>query len=461
MIANARKNLWVSFLCILPALTAASYGATIGTYTSHTQNANRVDITVSNGMLRIYFCDANIVRVSFDTRGTFSSTQDVLGMADVNRVWSDPGVTVVDGTDTLSIATSSLKIRLRKTDSLRLSFFRMPADTLLTQDVAGMNSAGTSSALPVVTFAQGAGEHFYGWGDAFQWFRCTDTGFFWSLDKKGYSYSRIVSASRETACYMYSTGGYGLFFLFAEPYISGSPPMPSYVSGAGYDLTGNTQKYFMSSRTSTTNSGGTMNYASYFLIAGSWKTAMSGYTLLSGRPPRLGKKFYGIMRDMYFRNDDGYTYTSISGWIDMFRSNRFNMDWVRMDNFEDWTALAYTPAAASACWRGQPAWDAVQYCRSNGFYFGGMSFGWGYQGCCSPGCTNRQVNTVALATTAVNNGFDWAWYDAMNFQGRIQAQQQFNVWAQAHNDETKAMISRGWMSLSSQRLSESGVEHLP
>ncbi|MBN1308620.1 MAG: DUF4968 domain-containing protein [Chitinispirillaceae bacterium] len=422
-------------LCCAALMSGVSYGAAIGTYQSHVQSGNQIDITVSNGKLRIYVCDTNIVRVSFDTRGTFASNQDVLGMEDVNRTWpAVAGLTVTDGTSALDITTPSLRVSVAK-NPIRISYYRIGNSTPLTAETGAMNSSGT-----VVTFTQGADEHFFGWGTAFQWFRVQDNGFYFSLDNKGQRYAKC----RETACYMYSTGGYGLFFLFAEPNPSQSQwgPISAGDPGAGFDLTGSTQKYSMSPRMG-------MDYASYFFIAGDWKTAMTGYTLVSGRPPRLGKKFYGIMRDMYFHS--GTSVATMKGWADMFRNNKFNMDWVRMDNFFDWTNLGYLPSVPNpGCWNSEVE-SAVKYYKDKGFLFGGMSAGWGYYGCCSEGCTQNKLDDVAHCKTAIDHGFDWAWYDAMNYHSRKQAKAQWDTWLEAHGgDETNVFISRGWQALSSQ-----------
>ncbi|MBN2036162.1 MAG: hypothetical protein JW768_05410 [Chitinispirillaceae bacterium] len=181
----------------------------------------------------------------------------------------------------------------------------------------------------------------------------------------------------------------------------------------------------------------------------SWKTAMSGYTEVSGRPPRLGKKFYGIMRDMYYRS--GTSIATMRSWADMFRNERFNMDWVRMDNFFDWTNLGYLPTVPNpGCWDPEVE-DAINYYKDKGFYFGGMSAGWGHYGCCSAGCTRNLLQSAEVCRNAIDHGFDWAWYDAMNFWKRQHAKEQWDVWKAAHlGDETKVYVSRGWQALSSQ-----------
>ncbi|MBN1307511.1 MAG: hypothetical protein JXA18_06315, partial [Chitinispirillaceae bacterium] len=91
------------------------------------------------------------------------------------------------------------------------------------------------------------------------------------------------------------------------------------------------------------------------------------------------------------------------------------------------------------------------YYHQKGFLFGGMSAGWKYYGCCSQGCTQNLLQDPAVCKTAIDHGFDWAWYDAMNYQGRQQAKEQWDTWLEAYGgDETKVFISRGWQALSSQ-----------
>jgi alpha-glucosidase len=425
-------------------LAGMSYGAPVGNYASHEQKENQIDFgTGGSQKVRIYVCTPEIIRVSLDDRGTFDSKRDVLGMDDVNRTW--PAVsplTVTDETPGTSgkvlIATSALTITVQKSP-FRISYAKADG-TALTADAAAMQSTGSSSSTPAFTFTQAASEHYFGWGAAFEQFR---QGYH-KIDNKNQTYS----TRRSTACYMYSTGGYGMWFLFAEPYPRNSAwgDISNPTTGTGFDLRGSTAKYWMNASTAPAN-GGLMEYASYFFFLGNWKEAMSRYTLVSGRPPKLGKKWYGIMRDMYFRSPTSIA--TFKDWADMFRSNRFNMDWIRMDNFFDWTNLGYTTPPGN-CWNSQVP-EVVNYYKQKGFNFGGMSAGWGYYGCCSPGCTQNLLQDVAHAKVAIDHGFDFAWYDAMNYQGRQQAKEQWDTWVEAHGgDETKVMISRGWQALSSQ-----------
>ncbi len=442
------------FLCAMLLFTLG-YSAAVGTYTTHTVSGNTINFTVTNGAVRIIVCTPSMVRVSFDTRGpTFTATDDVLSMADVNQTWTGTTPTVTDPTPGLTgnirIATSAMVVNVAKNPFL-LTYYKADGTTEITHETQPMNSNGSSTGTPAVCFVQTAAEHYYGWGAAFEYLR----GTYRSIDNKAHEYH----TRRSMALYMYSTGpsstaqGYGIWLLFCEPYPSASAwgDITNPTQGCGFDLTGATAKFYMNPNSEDSYTA-PMDYLSYYFCAGDWKTAMSNYTLASTRPPRLGKKFYGMMRDMYFHNNapDNCGSGCIRPWIDMFRSNHFNMDWIRMDNFQDWTSLSLANAGtARGCWDAG-ALAAVQYCRSNGMYFGGMNYGWGYQGCCSPGCCQTRTDNVAAATTSVNNGYDWAWYDAMNYHGRNQSQAQWSTWLQAHgNDETKVMISRGWQSLSS------------
>ncbi|MBN1130727.1 MAG: DUF4968 domain-containing protein, partial [Chitinispirillaceae bacterium] len=357
-----------------------------------------------------------------------------------------PAVTfTVDSTSdsaVVIIRTAELTVRVQKAP-FRISFYKADG-TYLTGDAAAMESAGTRDTMPAFTFTQRPDEHYFGWGLAMPWFK----GSYREIDNKG----KKIGHRSETACYMYSTGGYGLWLLFAEPAPSGSvwSPMSSWWSstGAGFNLEGATAKYWMNP-SSDYSFGGPMEYASYFFFSGTWKEAMSSYTLISGRPPRLNKKYYGIMRGLYYRS--GTTITTMRGWADMFRTSRFNMDWVRMDNFFDWTNLGYLPEVPNpGCWNSEVP-EVIQYYRAKGFLFGGMSAGWGLYGCCSAGCTRNLLQDSLRCKTAIDHGFDFAWYDAMNIQRRSIARQQYEVWKRAYDgDESKVFISRGCQALSSQ-----------
>ncbi|MBN2035484.1 MAG: DUF4968 domain-containing protein, partial [Chitinispirillaceae bacterium] len=442
---NRFKNAGVVTACSLALAWSFANGEVVGNYSSHTQNGNQVEFnTGGTQKVRIYICTPTIARVSFDARGTFASSKDVLSMADVNRTW--PAVsplTVTDADTTVNITTSAMVIKVQKSP-FRVNFYETDGTSRLVGDAAAMNSNGTSSGSPTFTFTQGTDEHFFGWGLAFEAFRRSPG--YHRLDNKGQTYS----TRRSTACYMYSTGGYGVWLLFAEPVPGGSSwgSISNPTPGTGFDLRGSTQKYWMNA-SNDFSFGGAMEYASYFFFKGNWKEAMTGYTQVSGRPPKLGKKFYGYMRDMYYRS--GTTVATSRGWVNMFRSNRFNMDWVRHDNYFDWTNLGYLPNVPnSGCWNSEVP-NLVQYYKNNGLLFGGMSAGWGFYGCCSAGCTRNLLQTVSVVRNAIDHGFDWAWYDAMNFHERRDAKAQWDTWLEAYDgDESKVYISRGWQALSSQ-----------
>ena len=372
---------------VIITMGSVAFAATVGNYVSHewTSGSNQIDFnTGATQRVRIYVCTPEIVRVSLDDRGTFTSERDVLGMEDVNREWPTvEGLTVTDETPgasgTVVFATPAVSVKVQKTP-FRISFYKADGTFLTADTLTGMNSTGSSARTPTFTFTQGTDEHYFGWGLAFQQFR---TGYH-EIDHKGQTYS----IRRSSACYMYSTGGYGMWFLFAEPYPNSSAwgEISNPTTGTGFDLRGRTAKYWMNPSTDPAN-GGLMEYTSYFFLLGNWKEAMTNYTLVSGRPPRLGKKFYGIFRDLYFRS--GTTVATFRSWIDMFRQNRFNMDWVRMDNFFDWTNLGYLPSVPNpGCWKPE-AVEVIKEYKDAGFLFGGMSAGWGYYGCCSDNCTNN------------------------------------------------------------------------
>ncbi len=424
-------------------LLGAAYSQTqVNMYMSHSVNGNAVDFTCGAGQsVRIYVCRPNIVRVSFDTRttGKFTSARDVLGMADINRAWDPVSYTADDSGTYVLIRTSALKIHVQKSP-FRLTYYDSTGALITGEDASrGMAVNASTAANPAVQFTQKADEHYFGWGLTYAWLR--DGGSV-KIDNKGQTYAK----RRSEGYYMYSTAGYGLFLLFAEP----RPPQTGIgdidggAASAGFDLTGNYAKYWQSP--SSQYGFGSMEYLSYFFIAGDWRTAISGYTEASGRPPIIGKKWYGIHRDCYLQTA---TTNDMRAWCNMFRQLRFPMDVIRMDNFFDWGNLGYLPSPPGNCWDvNVPA--QVQYYKTNHFYFGGMVFGIGFHGCCT-GCSQDQVDDSAHAQVAVNNGFDFAWYDAMNYHNRMDAQNTWNTWKKTKKgDETRVWVAKGWMSLSSQ-----------
>lgn len=403
---------------------------------------NTIDFACAGSQtVRIYVCAPNIARVSFDTRTTnkFTSTRDVLSMADINRSWPAVSYTVDSTSDAaaVSIITSAMRIRVQKSP-FRLTYYDSTGAQITGEDAARGMTVNSDSASPAVQFIQGADEHYFGWGLSYSWYRE-----YQNIDNKGQSYSR----KRSEAYYMYSTAGYGLFLLFAEPRPTSTSwaDIANGVPAAGFNCTGNYVRYWQSP--STQYGFGPMEYLSYFFIAGNWRTAIDGYTQISGRPALIGKKWLGIHRDFYIYNID---YVQMQRWATKIRAKRYPMDVVRFDHFFDWGNFGYLPSVANpAAWNPNvPA--VVRYYRNNGFYVGGMMNGIGFAGCCN-GSSIAPVDDSAHATVAVNNGFDFAWYDAMNYHSRQNAFNTWETWKKAHKgDETKTWVSKGWMSLSSQ-----------
>jgi hypothetical protein len=164
----------IGLLCAA-ALFTLGYGEPVGNYASHTQTGNQIEFSTGGTQkVRIYVCTPSIARVSFDARGTFASTKDVLSMADVNRTWPEvSGLTVTDATPgtsgTVEIKTSAMIIKVAKSP-FRITYCKADGTTI-TGDAAAMNSNGSSQSNPTFSLTQGASEHYYGWGLAFEQFR--------------------------------------------------------------------------------------------------------------------------------------------------------------------------------------------------------------------------------------------------------------------------------------------------
>ncbi|MBN1130523.1 MAG: hypothetical protein JXA71_16140, partial [Chitinispirillaceae bacterium] len=69
-----------TLLTVIVAFSLVS-AVPVGDYLAHSRSGNTVDFnTGGTQKVRIYVCTPGIVRVSFDARGTFTSTKDVLSM---------------------------------------------------------------------------------------------------------------------------------------------------------------------------------------------------------------------------------------------------------------------------------------------------------------------------------------------------------------------------------------------
>ena len=424
------------------------YGTQVGDYVSHTVTGNAVVInTGGTQKVRITVCTPTIVRVEFDPRGTLSDNFDLLDADFMTKVWTPAQQPVVtDAGASITIETGKLTIQVQKSP-LRIKYVETASGKVLTGEDNSRGMAAGSGENPWLQFTQTASEHYFGWGEAYGWLKKGQK----TCDKKGLAMPTTDIRGIE-APFMYSTGGYGVFVLFGafDPNRTGTSSQKS----PSYDLTGNFAKYQPASDY-------VPNMLGYYFIAGpsgsasvnNWREVMGNYTQITGTPQLLGKKWYGISRDVCLPNfhPASAMQTICDGW----RNGRFPMDAVRWDQNYDWGNFGYLPTVPDN--QGTYGWDpgvpaAAAYFKNKGFLFGGMLNGFGFPGCCMPVSNgNTMVQDSAHAKTAVDHGFDFAWYDAMTYQARSKAQHEFNIWKFGHGgDEAKTFISKGWWSMCSQ-----------
>jgi alpha-glucosidase len=412
-------------------------GVDVGNYVSHSQNANVITINCDGSQkVRITVCTPLIVKVDFDPRGTFASSQDMLSADFTTKTWDPlPQPVVSDKGSSLEIETGKLRVTVQKSP-LRIKYYDQLTSALITGDTDNRGMACGGGVKPWVQFSKRSDEHFFGWGMAMAWYW---DGNMKKVDKTGLAYDRRYLE----APFMFSTGGYGIFCLFAVPKPNRTTSNAEGVgdNGPGFDLTSNAAFWAQEDHP--------MDYLSYYFIGGGdYRAVIDGYTQVSGRPAKIGKKWYGIWRDIYLFG--GVSPDDMRSIADRWREGKFPMDNVRFDEFYDWGKLGMQNPSGPGWDNGVP--DALQYYKSKGYNVGGMTNGFGYDGCCvSRSPADVVLETEEQASIAVDRGFDYAWYDAMNYQLRSEAKQQWEVWKTAHKgDETKAWVARGWYALSSQ-----------
>jgi alpha-glucosidase (family GH31 glycosyl hydrolase) len=432
-----------SLYVLAGALVALGYGAQVGDYVSHTTNGNMIVInTGGTQKVRITVCTPTIVRVEFDPRGTLTDNFDLLDADFMTKSWTPAQQPVVtDKGASMEIATGKLTVQVQKSP-LRIKWIETATGTTLTGEDNTRGMAVGSGENPWLQLTQRSEEHYFGWGEAYGWLKKGLA----ICDKKGYAVPTNEVRGNE-APFMYSTSGYGIFVLFGAKETGGTTLSVSDKSPS-YDLRGGYAKYQPAIDY-------VPNMLCYYFITGpsgsasvnNWREIIDGYTQITGKPQILGKKWYGIHRDVCKID---LTVSDMQAICDGWRNGRFPMDVVRQDVDFDWGKLGYLPTVPN-----QSGWNAqvpslVTYFKNKGFTFGGMVNGYGYGGCC-PGWAGVLMEDSARAKTAVDHGFDYAWYDAMAYQKRSKAQKQWNVWNYAHGgDEAKTFVTKGWWSMCSQ-----------
>lgn len=422
------------------------YGTQVGDYVSHTTNGNMIVINSGGTQkVRITVCTPTIVRVEFDPRGTLTDNFELLDADFMTKTWTPAQQPVVtDKGTSIEIATGKLTIQVQKSP-LRIKYVETATSKVLTGEDNSRGMAVGGGENPWLQLAQTTEEHYFGWGEAYGWLKKGQK----QCDKKGLAMPTNEVRGTE-APFMYSTAGYGVFVLFGAKDIGrttyGFTPNEKSPS---YDLRGSYAKYQPAPDY-------VPNMLGYYFIAApsgsssenNWREIIDCYTQITGTPQILGKKWYGIHRDICKVD---LSVTDMFAIADGWRNGRFPMDVVRQDLNWDWGKLGYLPNVPN-----QTGWvsgvpDVVKRFTDKGFIFGGMVNGFGIAGCCTGGRPDVLMEDSAHAKTAIDHGFDYAWYDAMTYQPRSKSQREWNVWNAAHGgDEAKTFVCKGWWSMCSQ-----------
>lgn len=431
--------------------TAASLQAmTPGNYVDYSMEQNRVTINGTGGIVRINWCTPEIVRVDFDSSGQFNPNcsltsndvstnnfHDLLCSDFNNKVWSDVSYQFFGQTaDLIEFRSSALRIVVQKSP-IRFSFYRINGQ-LLTREIDGMNS---SLRLPMLSLEQGADEHYFGWTNSEHALRVSsnhpDQGIYGTgetsmpCDKKG------RKGGPATAPFIFSTRGYGVFILLDAGIWN---------SGGSYLDLSQAGKCIFSSTFTSAPAG---RYISFYFMAGpTYRDFIDQYTLVTGRPWLVNKKYLGIAKVCYWCencwnqlgstswctiNPCYVTADSFINWIGQHRSGGWPLDEMTLDIMSSNFPEAVTSSNPDALVPGLTR--LLDYCTTNKIVFGSHA-----------DRTFSHFATETAVKTAVDHGFDVAWFDKTATIPHRDADKAFQTWVRGipTTDKSRVMCRYGW-----------------
>jgi len=457
-----------TFFCTSQAAFTTNFGNYGGSYSA---NGNKVVIscamsstgtvaghTVNATMpaLRLTICTPSIIRVEYDPTGLFSPdpatlvgdplctwntnsftpaySNDFLA-ADFNkREWPFVSFTHQDSADAIVIETSTLHIRVTKTP-VRVQYIRKSDNVLLAaEDPQTANSCtmnDNSLNAGSMGFKRTTDEHLFGW--SMPWWTRYDESYWNLFEITG----KVAPLSYAFEPVFFSTRGYGIF-PFCLSLNAGNPIKIGFGGN-------NNRPYF----------GGQGDMAStqyltyYFFNCASYGELLDGYTQVTGRPPLMNKKYYGVHK-VCFRNFEQYSNISAllpvwKNYVDLHRRLGHHLDVVTFDGFTQWDAVGQTNMEAL-----RPGMtELLNYGKSNKIIMGASV------GVMCVNDSNRsnppKIQTVERAAVAMDHGFSFIWYDAMGTYSYTQSKRIWDTFKSAAKlrgiDTSMVYVRYGWSNI--------------
>lgn len=281
----------------IAALFVCAHEAQALSVKSYTTDAEGVSLVCDKGVMKVRICRADIVRVAYSPTATIP----VRPLKIVTKDWGTTPFTKIEVGDTITIATSKLKVKISKatanvsyadaTDATLLSEYSKSATAVTVEGVATNTLRGEFNS-PTDEGLFGLGQHMAG---KFNYKGLTEV-----MDQDYGLQGTAVPI-------LVSTRGYGIFWdSYAKVNFSGN-------------IAGNT-RYAMSSET-----GDVLDY--YFFYGPEVDQVISGYRTATGKVPMFPKWAYGLIQ-----SKDRYgSQAQILAVKDGYRKNKIPLDAIVQD----------------------------------------------------------------------------------------------------------------------------------
>lgn len=434
--------------CCAGILARGAEAASVTAYASHARNGNFVTFSCANSQkVRLTVCTPDLIRVEYDSRasgGTFvplpwdttwankgMQRNDLLAAPFNTQTWPPTEFSISDEGAYIKLATSALTVRVQKSP-FRVRFYDAGNTKLITgnPDDFGMETRElmTNVHAGEVRFTRLATERLFGLGIE----RIMFAGWVKTCDITG------GAGGEANSPLVYSTGGYGILLL-----VQGISKDDAYAN-ENWSQYANDGPRIETAPTYFRFSGNVGEYLSYYFINGpTWKDMISRFTGFAGRSPILWKKYYGVHKVFMWQTCGFGDIQSYLNPLKTIRSKKLPLDVVVMDGMANW-ALAGDDNP-DAGWPGYT--QLLNGFKENKCVMGGMAAalggtfkGWGGQ------CKGT-LEDPAKIKTAIDHGFDVAWYDAayVSYQYSHELRQR---WLKARDyDTSKVLVRAGWRTM--------------
>ncbi|HLP06199.1 MAG TPA: TIM-barrel domain-containing protein [Paludibacter sp.] len=259
-----------------------------------------VNFTLAQGLMRVQVCNDKTIQVSYSLNSTLPQKDTIM----VNKVWGKSDFAVVDGTDTVTINTQSLSVKVNKANSL-VSYFDKSGNLVLSESQKTITPATvltTSTNTCAATFNSPVTEGIYGLGQHQQRI----------MNYKGQTLSLDQQNGEIALPFLNSSLGYGLLWdNYSLTQFSGN-------------VSSNTKYQFSS------ESGNMVNY--YFMYGPELDSVIYQYRTATGKAPLFPKWAYGL-----FQSKDKYsTQAEILTLANKYRTANLPLDCIVQD-WDYWT----------------------------------------------------------------------------------------------------------------------------